>query len=70
MQGVLGWVGRPAPGAEPLQFEARLYDTLFKSPEPTKHGDEWLEDLNPESRVSVAGALGTAPLASAKVGDR
>ena len=70
MQGVLNWVGRPAPGKHPLTFEARLYNPLFKSADPVRLGDDWLEDLNPESRVTVRGALGSSPLATANVGDR
>lgn len=70
MKGVLNWVGRPAPGAQPLEFEARLYDTLFKSGEPAKLGDQWVEDLNSDSRKIVMGALGTPPLSRAAIGDR
>ena len=70
VQGVLNWVGRPAPGKHPPTFEARLYNPLFKSADPVRLGDDWLEDLNPESRVTVSGALGSSPLTTANVGDR
>lgn len=70
MQGVLSWVGRPSPKEDPVRFEARLYDTLFRSPEPAKLGDDWIADLNPESRVVVKGCLGSPPLQSCKVGSR
>ena len=53
-----------------MSFEARLYDTLFKGPEPAKLGDDWIEDLNPASRVVLPAALASPPLAAAKVGDR
>lgn len=69
-QGVLSWVGRPGPGIEPVRFEARLYDTLFRSQEPGKLGDDWLEDLNPQSCVTIRGAVGTQPLQNCSVGDR
>jgi hypothetical protein len=34
-KGVLNWVGQPAPGRTPPTFEARLYDVLFKSQNPS-----------------------------------
>lgn len=48
-KGVLNWVGQPAPGRQPLTFQARLYDRLFNSEDPAGLGDEWLADINPES---------------------
>lgn len=67
MQGVLNWVGQPAPGQLPTTFEARLYDVLFKSPTPP---DDWVNDLNPESLQVVKGAYASRQLAAAKPGDR
>jgi hypothetical protein len=69
-QGVLSWVGGPAPGIEPPTFEARLYDVLFKTASVAETGDAWLEDLNPDSLIVVRGALATPPLAAAKPGAR
>ena len=69
-QGVLSWVGRPAPDQEPHSFEARLYDVLFKTASVAETGDDWLEDLNPESLTVVKGALATPTLAAAKAGSR
>lgn len=66
-KGVLNWVGQPSPGATPPTFEARLFDTLFKS---ASLADDWLADLNPESRVVVKGCYATPHLAAATVGER
>ncbi len=52
-QGVLNWVGQAAPGQDPPSFEARLYDVLFTSQNPSAV-DDWLADLNPEVRMSPA----------------
>lgn len=70
MQGVLNWIGRPSPGVQPFQFEARLYDTLFCGEDPSKLGDNWIQDINPESRVVIKGAYGQPLLDSASVGSR
>jgi len=70
LQGVLNWVGRPSPGQEPFKFEARLYDTLFRGEDPSKLGNDWIQDLNPASRTTVRGAMGTTPIAAAEVGTR
>lgn len=69
-QGVLNWIGRPGPGLEPFEFEARLYDTLFCGEDPSKLGDNWIQDVNPASRITVSGAYGNPLLASAPVGSR
>ena len=69
-QGVLSWVGQAVPGQEPPRFEARLYDKLFKTSSVAETGDDWLEDLNPQSLTTVEGALATPRLAAAKAGDK
>ena len=76
-KGVLSWVGEPSPGQKPFEFEARLYGPLFKSESPgslpvPEGGDKnsWLDDVDPSSEEIVSGALGSPPLAGAKVGDR
>ncbi len=69
-QGVLSWVGQAVPGREPPRFEARLYDKLFKTSSVADTGDDWLEDLNPQSLTTVEGALATPRLAAAKAGDK
>ena len=69
-QGVLNWIGRPGPGLQPFEFEARLYDTLFSGEDPGKLGDDWVQDVNPASRIVVPGAYGNPLLASAPVSGR
>lgn len=71
-KGVLNWVAEPLGKAVP-RFEARLYDILFRSRNPAEipgDADEWIQDLNPESCVTVQGALAGPGLANAKPGDR
>ena len=70
LQGVLSWVGQATPGQEPPRFEARLYDRLFNTASVADTGEDWLEDLNPESLVAVQGAMATPRLAAAAVGDK
>ena len=69
-QGVLSWVGQTEPGREPPRFEARLYDKLFKTSCVADTGDDWLDDLNPNSLTTMEGALATPRLAAAKAGDK
>ena len=71
-KGVLNWVGQPSKGTTPPSFEARLYDTLFKSDLANEEGDEagdWLDDLNPQNLVVVKGFC-TEKVAKAPVGTR
>lgn len=68
-QGVVNWVAQPAPGQDPPQFEARLYDVLFSSEEPAEL-DDWLADLNPASKEVLGNALANPVLAKAAVGSR
>ena len=70
LQGVLNWIGEPSPGVKPFEFEARLYEPLFKSEDPARLGDDWIEDLNPLSKLVLKGALGSPPLAKAGLGSR
>ncbi len=69
-QGVLNWIGRPGPGLLPLEFGARLYDNLFCGEDPSKLGDNWIQDVNPASCVTISGAYGNPLLVSATVGSR
>eukprot|EP00178_Gracilaria_changii_P003504 TRINITY_DN151_c0_g2_i12.p1 TRINITY_DN151_c0_g2~~TRINITY_DN151_c0_g2_i12.p1 ORF type:complete len:784 (+),score=125.94 TRINITY_DN151_c0_g2_i12:2967-5318(+) len=51
-KGVLHWVGENA-----IPFEARLYSTLFKSPDPSVLKDDWLNDLNPDGEIVLKNCL-------------
>ncbi|KAI0563394.1 Glutamine--tRNA ligase [Gracilaria domingensis] len=63
-KGVLHWVGENA-----ISFEARLYSTLFKSPDPSVLKDDWLNDLNEEGEVVVKDCLIEASAEDSKVGE-
>ncbi|KAK6229174.1 hypothetical protein QUC31_002392 [Theobroma cacao] len=67
-KGVLHWVAEPSPGADPLKVEVRLFDKLFNSENPAEL-DNWLADLNPDSKVVVPAAYAVPSLRDAAVGD-
>ncbi|KAA8529145.1 hypothetical protein F0562_034056 [Nyssa sinensis] len=67
-KGVLHWVAEPSPGVDPLTVEVRLFDKLFLSENPAEL-DEWLGDLNPQSKIVVLGAYSVPSLKKAAVGD-
>ncbi|KAA8529141.1 hypothetical protein F0562_034060 [Nyssa sinensis] len=67
-KGVLHWVAEPSPGVDPLKVEVRLFDKLFLSENPAEL-DEWLGDLNPQSKIVVLGAYSVPSLKKAAVGD-
>lgn len=52
-KGVLHWVGHE----DTTPFEARLYNKLFKSADPSSLRDDWLDDVNPDSEVIIDGCL-------------
>jgi glutaminyl-tRNA synthetase len=62
VKGTIHWVS----AAEAGPLEVRLYDRLFRVPEPGRDGD-YLDDLNPES-LRVVNALGEPALAQVKSG--
>ncbi|GLT70217.1 hypothetical protein SLA2020_423120 [Shorea laevis] len=68
-KGVLHWVAESSPGVDPLKVEVRLFDKLFLSENPAEL-DDWLADLNPESKVVVPSASAVSLLQNAVVGDR
>lgn len=68
-KGVLHWVAEPSPGVNPLRVEVRLFDKLFNSENPAEL-DDWLSDLNPDSKVVIPEAYAEPSLHSAAVGDR
>ncbi|GKB04136.1 glutamine--tRNA ligase [Tanacetum coccineum] len=67
--GVLHWVAEPVPGVDPLKVEVRLFNKLFNSENPGEL-DNWLDDLNPESKVVIPCAYGVPSLEFAEVGDK
>ncbi|KAA8529143.1 hypothetical protein F0562_034058 [Nyssa sinensis] len=68
VEGVLHWVAEPSPGVDPLKVEVRLFEKLFLSVNPAEL-DEWLGDLNPQSKIVVLGAYSVPSLKKAAVGD-
>ncbi|WVZ96810.1 hypothetical protein U9M48_042399 [Paspalum notatum var. saurae] len=68
-KGVLHWVAEPSPGAEPLKVEVRLFEKLFVSENPAEL-DDWLADLNPQSKEVIKEAYAVPSLANAVLGDK
>ncbi|RAL47255.1 hypothetical protein DM860_013220 [Cuscuta australis] len=68
-KGVLHWVAEPSPGVNPLKAEVRLFEKLFLSENPGEL-DNWLDDLNPQSKVVMPNAYAVPSLCNAAVGDK
>ncbi|KAJ6689647.1 hypothetical protein OIU85_006003 [Salix viminalis] len=68
-KGVIHWVAGPSREVDPLSIEVRLFDKLFNSENPAELED-WLADVNPQSRVVISGAYAVPSLRDAAVGDR
>ncbi|SDR81990.1 glutaminyl-tRNA synthetase [Halopseudomonas sabulinigri] len=68
VKGVIHWV----PAAASIECEVRLYDRLFKTPNPDKgeEGAGFLDNINPESLIVLTGCRAEPSLASASVDDR
>lgn len=68
VKGVIHWV--PAEGS--VECEVRLYDRLFRSPQPEKseEGGSFLDNINPESLVVLKGCRAEPSLAQAQPEDR
>ena len=64
-KGVIHWVS--APGA--YEAEVRLYDRLFKMPNPGKETGNLIDDLNPDSLKAIRAYLEPS-LRDAKLGER
>ncbi|MQA66571.1 MAG: glutamine--tRNA ligase/YqeY domain fusion protein [Alphaproteobacteria bacterium] len=64
VKATLHWIS----AARGVPAEVRLYDHLFRSPDPDAGGD-WLADLNPDSVKVLAGAVVEPALAEARVGE-
>ncbi|KAI3949598.1 hypothetical protein MKW92_000963 [Papaver armeniacum] len=60
-------VARPSPGVDPLRVEVRLFDKLFISENPAKL-EEFLTDLNPESKEVIPEAFAVSSLRDAALG--
>nr|XP_043613934.1 glutamine--tRNA ligase [Erigeron canadensis] len=68
-KGVLHWIAEPSPGVDPLKVEVRLFDKLFLSENPGEL-DNWLDDLNPESKVVMPCAYAVPSLKHTEVDDK
>jgi len=66
VSGVIHWVD----AATSVPVEIRLYEQLFKVPKPEEGGQDFLENINPNSLAVVTGARVEQSLASAAVGAR
>ncbi|MEH6389299.1 MULTISPECIES: glutamine--tRNA ligase/YqeY domain fusion protein [Pseudomonas] len=68
VKGVIHWV----PAAESIECEVRLYDRLFKTPNPDKgeEGVGFLENINPDSLITLQGCRAEPSLADATPEDR
>lgn len=68
-KGVLHWVAESSHGVDPLKVEVRMFDKLFLSENPADL-DDWLADLNLQSKVIIPEAFAVPSLRNAAVGDR
>ncbi len=68
VKGVIHWV----PAAESVECEVRLYDRLFRAPNPDKgeEGGTFLDNINPESLLVLKGCRAEPSLAQATADDR
>ncbi|MBI1733001.1 MAG: glutamine--tRNA ligase/YqeY domain fusion protein [Gammaproteobacteria bacterium] len=66
VKGTLHWVAAPAA----LDAEVRLYDRLFRVPDPDAAGGDWLGHLNPESAKVFTGCKLEPALRAAAAGSR
>ncbi|MDT3717995.1 glutamine--tRNA ligase/YqeY domain fusion protein [Pseudomonas oryzihabitans] len=68
VKGVIHWV----PAAGSVECEVRLYDRLFRSPQPEKseEGGSFLDNINPDSLVVLQGCRAEPSLAQATAEDR
>jgi len=68
VKGVIHWV--PAEGS--VECEVRLYDRLFRSPQPERaeEGQTFLDNINPESLQVLTGCRAEPSLAQAQPEDR
>ncbi|KAH7440393.1 hypothetical protein KP509_04G104900 [Ceratopteris richardii] len=67
-KGVIHWVSEPSHGILPLKVEVRMFEKLFLSENPSELED-WLADLNPNSKIVIAEALAVPVLKHSCHGD-
>ena len=65
VRGTLHWVS----AEHALPAEVRLYDNLFTKPDPQENGENFLDNINPDS-LKILDALVEPSLATAAPGDR
>jgi len=65
VRGTLHWVS----AEHALPAEVRLYDNLFTKPDPQENGENFLDNINPDS-LKIVDALVEPSLATAAPGDR
>jgi len=70
VRGVIHWV----PAAQSVECEVRLYDRLFKTPDPDKNeagetSNSFLDNVNPDSLVVLKGCRAEPSLLQAQVGE-
>jgi glutaminyl-tRNA synthetase len=57
-KGWIHWVAEHAPSSSPVRVdETRIFKPLFKSDDPAALGDEYLNDLDPDSLEVVKGSM-------------
>ncbi len=66
VKGVIHWV----PAEAGLRAEVRLYDRLFRVPDPGAGGGDFLADINPESLVVLTDAVVEPSLKGVTAGER
>ncbi|KAL6557632.1 hypothetical protein OROMI_017982 [Orobanche minor] len=65
-RGILHWV----PEKDMVKVEIRKFEKLFNSENPAELNDDWLTDINPNSKVVVSDAYALSTIQDAVVGDR
>ncbi|XP_071687254.1 glutamine--tRNA ligase-like [Rutidosis leptorrhynchoides] len=66
---VIHWVAEPSPGVDPPKVEVRLFEKLFLSENPGEL-ENWVDDLNPKSKVIIPCAYAVPSLRNAEVDDK
>jgi glutaminyl-tRNA synthetase len=66
VKATIHWVSK----AHALPVEVRLYDRLFKDPDPEESGEDFTTNLNPNSLQILSGCMVEPNLKDARAGDR